>query len=80
MHKIQQTSIRDTSDTKAFIELTIGDHEDIDECSEFVVIYVDVERPIEQSHYLKLQLRALGRAADLIDQVAGGVESKLPRT
>ena len=79
MYKIQQTSIVDTSDTEAIIELTIGDHEEIDECSEFVVASVNVERPIQQAHYLKLQLRALGKAADLIEQVAAAVELKLPK-
>lgn len=79
MFKIQQTSIVDISDDAAIIELTIGDHADIDECSEFVVASVTVERPIQQTLYLKLQLRALGKAADLIEQVAAAVESKLPK-
>ena len=79
MFKIQQTSIVDISDDAAIIELTIGDHADIDECSEFVVASVTVERPIQQALYLKLQLRALGKAADLIEQVAAAVESKLPK-
>ncbi len=79
MFKIQQTSIVDISDDEAIIELTIGDHAEIDECSEFVVASVNVERPVQQAHYLKLQLRALGKAADLIEQVAAAVESKLPK-
>ena len=76
---IQQTSIVDVSDTEAIIEVTIGDHAEIEECSEFVVASVKIQDPIQQGHYVKLQLAALQRVAALIGQVADAVDSKLPK-
>jgi hypothetical protein len=76
--KIQETNIVDIAMTEARVALKIASHIDLAQSNEHVVatVYVPHEAglPLEE-----VQLRALRRAADLIEQQSHALEHRLGR-
>jgi hypothetical protein len=76
--KIQETKIVDIAPNEAAVSMTIAGFRDLAQADEHMVLTVYVPHepglPLE-----KVQLRALTRAAELIEQQSAAVENKLPR-
>ena len=79
MFKIQETNVSNVEGEKARLDIQISDHEDLDQSKQYVILSVVIDRPETAHQFESMQLRALGIAGDLIDQVARDVEQILPK-
>jgi len=76
--KIQDTRVVDIATTEACVSIKIASHIDLGQSNEHVVMTVYV--PHEAGLSLEeVQLRALGRAAELIEQQSHALEHRLGR-
>jgi len=78
MLKIQKTTVSQVEGEKAILGIQISDHEDVDKSEQYVVLSVLIDRPATAHEFESMQLRALGKANDLVDQVARAIEKSRP--
>ncbi len=78
MLKIQKTTVSQVEGEKALLGIQISDHEDVDKSEQYVVLSVLIDRPATAHEFESMQLRALGKANDLVDQVARAIEESRP--
>ena len=78
MYKIQKTTVSELEGGQACLVIQISDHENLDDSEQYVVCSVSIDRPETAHQFESMQLRALGKANDLIDQVARAIEKSRP--
>ena len=78
MLKIQKTTVSQVEGQKALLGIQISDHEDVDKSEQYVVLSVLIDRPATAHEFESMQLRALRKANDLVDQVAHAIEKSRP--
>lgn len=75
--KIQETTIVDVFDQEAVVSITLAGHKDLEQANEFVIVHAYV--PHEPGLSLEeIQLRALGRAVELVEKQSAELSRKLP--
>ncbi len=78
MYKIQKTTVSQVEGEKARLVIQISDHEDLKQSEQYVVCSVLIDRPDTAHEFESMHLRALGKANDLVDQVARAIEKSRP--
>ena len=78
MLKIQKTTVSQVESGKALLGIQISDHEDVDKSEQYVVVSVLIDRPATAHEFESMQLRALRKVNDLVDQVARAIEKSRP--
>jgi len=78
MLKIQKTTVSKVEGEKALLGIQISDDEEVDKCEQYVVLSVLIDRPATAHEFESMQIRALGKMNDLVDQVARAIGKSRP--